>query len=43
MDEYEDIETQLTILPGVDLTLWSAVAVLLVIALAVATIGLTVG
>jgi hypothetical protein len=43
MDEYEDIETQLAILPGVDLTLWSAFAVLLVIALAVITVGLTLG
>jgi hypothetical protein len=41
MDEYEDIETTLTILPGVDLTLWSALAVLLVIALAAVTLGLT--
>jgi hypothetical protein len=42
MDEYEDIETELTILPGVDLTLWTAFAVLLVIALVVATVGLTI-
>jgi hypothetical protein len=40
MDEYEDIETPMTILPGVDLTFWSAFAVLLVIALIVATLGL---
>jgi hypothetical protein len=40
MDEYEDIETSLTILPGVDLTLWSAFAVLLVAALVVTTLGL---
>jgi hypothetical protein len=43
MDEYEDIETPLTILPDIDLVLWSAFAVLLVIALAVATVGLTLG
>jgi hypothetical protein len=40
MDEYEDIETPITILPGVDLVLWSAFAVLLVLALIVATLGL---
>jgi hypothetical protein len=43
MDDYEEIDTSLTILPGVDLTLWSVVAFLLVVALAVATVGLTLG
>jgi hypothetical protein len=43
MDEYDEIETTLTILPGVDLTLWSALAVLLVVALAVVTLGATLG
>jgi hypothetical protein len=43
MDEYDEIETTLTILPGVDLTLWSALAVLLVVALAAATVGLVLG
>jgi hypothetical protein len=43
MDDYDEIETTLTILPGVDLALWSAVAFLLVVALAVMTVGLTLG
>jgi hypothetical protein len=43
MDDYEEIDTSLTILPGVALTLWSVVAFLLVVALAVATVGLTLG
>jgi hypothetical protein len=43
MDEYDEIETSLTILPGVDLTLWSALIVLLVAALAVVTLGLVLG
>lgn len=41
MDDYDEIETSLTILPGVDLALWTALAFLLVVALAVATVGLT--
>jgi hypothetical protein len=43
MDDYEEIESSLTILPGIDLALWSAVAFLLVVALAVVTVGLTLG
>jgi hypothetical protein len=41
MDEYDEIETTVVILPGVDLTLWTAIAVLLVAALAVASIGIS--
>jgi hypothetical protein len=43
MDDYEEIESTVTILPGIDLALWTSVAFLLVVALAVVTVGLTLG
>jgi len=42
MDEYNDIELGMRILPGVDLTLWLRIFVLLVLAAVAAGIGLVV-
>jgi hypothetical protein len=42
MDEYNDIELGLRILPGVDLTLWLRIVVLVVLAAVAAGIALVV-
>jgi hypothetical protein len=42
MDEYNDIELGVRILPGVDLTLWLRILVLLVLAAVAAGVGLVV-
>jgi hypothetical protein len=42
MDDYDDIESGVTILPGVDLALWLRIVVLLVLAVVAGGITLAV-
>jgi len=42
MDEYSDIETGITILPGVDLTLWLRIIVVLAVVAAIGAVTLAV-